>query len=77
LIPSLSLNTGYCPSPEVLIAVSSMVDRLREINPNLVYILDPVLGDSGKLYVQEKCVDVYKSLLPKATCATPNHFEAE
>lgn len=54
-----------------------MVDRLRELNPNLVYILDPVLGDSDKLYVHPKCVDVYKTILPKATCATPNHFEAE
>jgi pyridoxine kinase len=77
LLRQSHLLTGYVPSPESLEAVSSMVDRLRELNPNLVYILDPVLGDSNKIYVHEKCIDVYKTMLPKATCATPNHFEAE
>lgn len=74
---TLSLVTGYVPSPESLEAVSNMVDRLREINPELVYILDTVLGDDNKIYVAPECIDVYKTLLPKANCATPNHFEAE
>lgn len=77
LLRQSHLLTGYVPSPESLEAVSTMVDRLRTLNPNLVYILDPVLGDSDKLYVHPKCVDVYKTILPKATCATPNHFEAQ
>ena len=54
-----------------------MVDRLRQINPDLVYILDPVMGDDGKIYVSPEVVPIYKSLLPRANCATPNHFEAE
>lgn len=54
-----------------------MVDRLLEVNPKLVYILDPVLGDDGKIYVSPETIPIYKSILPKATCATPNHFEAE
>jgi len=54
-----------------------MVDRLREVNPDLIYILDPVLGDDGKLYVPEEVIPIYKSMLPKANCATPNHFEVE
>lgn len=54
-----------------------MVDRLRHINPDLVYILDPVMGDDGKIYVSPEVVPIYKSLLPRADCATPNHFEAE
>ena len=54
-----------------------MVDRLRQINPDLVYILDPVMGDDGKIYVSPEVVPIYRSLLPRANCATPNHFEAE
>ena len=65
------------PGPEALQAVADMVVRLSEVNPRLVYILDPVLGDDGKMYVSPDTIPIYKSMLPLATCATPNHFEAE
>ena len=35
------------------------------------------MGDDGKIYVSPEVVPIYKSLLPRANCATPNHFEAE
>ncbi len=70
-------RTGYIPGAEALQTVSSMVDRLKEVNPDLTYVLDPVMGDDGKIYVSPDVVPVYKSLLPKATVATPNAFEAE
>jgi pyridoxine kinase len=59
------------------LVVSQTVDRLREINPSLIYILDPVMGDEGRIYVSEAVIPVYKLLMKKATCATPNYFEAE
>lgn len=68
---------GYVPGAEALQAVSGMVDRLRQVNPDLIYVLDPVMGDDGKIYVSPEVVPIYKSLLPRANCATPNHFEAE
>jgi hypothetical protein len=41
-------------------------------------VLDPVLGDQGKLYVPAEVVPLYKSLLlPLADLVTPNQFEAE
>lgn len=45
------LLTGYTPSAQALEAVGRAVDRLREINPNLVYVCDTVCGDDGRLYV--------------------------
>lgn len=71
------LLTGYVPGAEALAIVSRTVDRLRVVNPSLIYILDPVMGDDGRIYVSESVIPIYKSLMPKATCATPNYFEAE
>ncbi|EGU11536.1 Bud site selection protein 16 [Rhodotorula toruloides ATCC 204091] len=69
--------TGYVPGADALKVVVLAVDRLRAINPSLVYILDPVMGDDGRIYVSESVIPIYKALLPRATCATPNYFEAE
>ena len=55
-----------------------MIEVLREQNPELVYVCDPVLGDEGRLYLPGEMVGLYKSdLLPLATLLTPNQFEAE
>ena len=39
--------------------------------------MDPVMGDNGKLYVNEDVIPAYKSLLPYAGLILPNQFEAE
>lgn len=44
-------RTGYTPSAEALQVVLEIADRLQEVNPDLVYVLDTVCGDNGKLYV--------------------------
>ncbi len=44
----------------------------------IVYLLDPVMGDIGKgLYVAEDVIPVYKDMLKLATIITPNQFETE
>ena len=40
-------------------------------------VLDPVMGDMGKLYVSPDVVPMYKSLLSHADLITPNQFETE
>ena len=46
--------------------------------PNIcVIVLDPVMGDCGKLYVSEEVVPVYKSMVRHADLITPNQFETE
>ncbi|KAK4704880.1 pyridoxine kinase, partial [Phenoliferia sp. Uapishka_3] len=77
LLRQSHLLTGYVPGAEALLVVSRTVDRLRSINPSLTYVLDPVMGDDGRIYVSESVIPIYKSLMTKANCATPNYFEAE
>ncbi|GAA5921889.1 hypothetical protein JCM3775_003401 [Rhodotorula graminis] len=77
LLRQSHLLTGYVPGADALKVVVRAVDRLRAVNPALVYVLDPVMGDDGRIYVSESVIPIYKALLPRATCATPNYFEAE
>ncbi|KAH8093250.1 Ribokinase-like protein [Cristinia sonorae] len=77
LLRSERLLTGYIPSGEALAAVKEMATKLRKANPELIYLLDPVLGDSGQLYVAPDVIPVYRSMLPLATIITPNWFEVE
>lgn len=40
-------------------------------------VLDPVMGDQGRLYVNEDVLPVYKSIIYLADLIVPNQFEAE
>ena len=40
-------------------------------------VLDPVMGDRGKLYVGEDVVPAYKEIIRDADLILPNQFEAE
>jgi len=72
------LLTGYIGSASMLRTVARLVRKLRQINPDLVYVCDPVLGDNGKLYVPAELTEIYKEeIVPLATILTPNQFEAE
>ncbi|KAH9925910.1 Ribokinase-like protein [Epithele typhae] len=71
------LLTGYIPGAEATAAVTALAERLRKRNPKLIYLLDPVLGDSGKLYVSPDVVPIYRAALSLATIITPNWFEVE
>lgn len=68
--------TGYFGSPEQPAAVARLVAALKEKNPDLLYVCDPVMGDVGGLYVPEKTATAIRDhLIPLATLATPNRFE--
>ncbi|XP_031396295.1 pyridoxal kinase isoform X2 [Punica granatum] len=72
------LLTGYIGSVSFLDTVLEVVKKLRSVNPNLVYVCDPVMGDEGKLYVPQDLVSVYRQkVVPVASMLTPNQFEAE
>ena len=50
-----------------------IAQKLKSINPNLIYVCDPVLGDAGKLYVPAELVGIYKrDVIPVADIITPN-----
>ncbi|XP_043700760.1 pyridoxal kinase-like isoform X1 [Telopea speciosissima] len=72
------LLTGYIGSVSFLETVLQVVHKLRSVNPKLMYVCDPVMGDEGKLYVPEELVSVYRErVVPVASMLTPNQFEAE
>ncbi|KAF9563606.1 bud site selection protein 16 [Agrocybe pediades] len=76
LLPT-RLLTGYIPGAEALSAVAKLACKLRRSRPSMIYLLDPVMGDAGRLYVAPDVVPVYKDMLPLATIITPNWFEVE
>lgn len=70
--------SGYCAGAKELEAVGEVVkDAKRERDGRCFWLLDPVMGDQGRLYVSESVVPVYRSLLPYADLIVPNQFEAE
>ncbi|KAG0728542.1 Pyridoxal kinase [Chionoecetes opilio] len=72
------LLTGYIGSPSFLHKVKSVVQHLKTINPNLIYVCDPVMGDNGKMYVPAELLPVYQEeIVPLADIITPNQYEAD
>lgn len=69
--------TGYLPTAEHVDFAAETIARLRELRPNLLVVVDPVLGDDpGGLYVAEAAAArVRERLLPLADVLTPNRFE--
>ncbi|KAF1833043.1 Ribokinase-like protein [Decorospora gaudefroyi] len=75
------LLTGYMPSAEAVQAIGT-IGRDVKFNAgtkpgSFFWVLDPVMGDNGKLYIPEDEVPEYKSLLREADLILPNQFEAE
>ncbi|CAN8018260.1 unnamed protein product [Ixodes persulcatus] len=70
--------TGYVASESFLNKVADIVQELKEDNPSLMYVCDPVMGDNGKLYVPPGLVSIYRErLVLLADVVTPNQFELE
>ncbi len=40
-------------------------------------VLDPVMGDEGRIYVDEDVIPAYRGLLRDADLILPNQFELE
>lgn len=77
-----AILVGYCPSADVMSAIHNELrpiyaDGSKETRPFLV--MDPVLGDNGRLYVPEDVVQVHRDFLTLGyvDLTTPNQFEME
>ncbi len=67
-----AVMTGYFASAAQVKIAAKLI---AEIKPRFV-LVDPVIGDHGKLYVAEDIATAIRDhLLPLATIATPNIFE--
>ncbi|KAF7193465.1 putative pyridoxal kinase C6F6.11c [Pseudocercospora fuligena] len=75
------LLSGYCPSAALVHEVGKIGRdnkyRAATRPGSFFWILDPVMGDNGRIYVAEECVEAYKGLLKDADLILPNLFEAE
>ncbi|KAI1156661.1 Ribokinase-like protein [Nemania diffusa] len=73
--------SGYVPGAAGVEAVGRIAQELKAnaaSNPgSFFWVLDPVMGDNGKIYVAEDVVPAYRSLIHHADLILPNQFEAE
>ena len=68
--------SGYFGNAAQARSVAKLVSSLREKNPELLYVCDPVMGDLGGLYVPEATAEAIRDhLIPLASLATPNRYE--
>jgi hydroxymethylpyrimidine kinase / phosphomethylpyrimidine kinase / thiamine-phosphate diphosphorylase len=77
-MPPATIKTGMLGSAANLYIVAKWVDKLREANPALALVVDPVLGaTTGASFADEALLAAYREvLLPRTTIATPNAREA-
>ena len=69
--------TGYMGSPENAAVTADFVRRWKAMNPALIHICDPVIGDDDLgVFVADGLIDRFRDdLTPLADIATPNQFE--
>jgi pyridoxine kinase len=68
--------SGYLADAQQAGAVADLVAAVRSRNPGALYLLDPVLGDDGALYMPEAVLAAIRDrLLPLADIVTPNRHE--
>ncbi len=70
--------TGYMGHTAHIDLASDLITLLRKKNPELTVLVDPVMGDHGKLYVSHEIAAHLKSqLMPVADYITPNLWEMQ
>lgn len=73
--------SGYLPGAASVDAAGSIARDLKHKAANkpgsFFWVLDPVMGDNGKLYVAEDVIPAYKNLIKDADLLVPNQFETE
>ncbi|HVY85748.1 MAG TPA: pyridoxal kinase [Caulobacterales bacterium] len=68
--------SGYVGDAEQVSAILDVVERVKTVRKDAVFLCDPVLGDDGKLFVSDAIADaVLNGLAPHADWLAPNAFE--
>ena len=71
-----AIQTGYFGDHSQIAPVARFIAASTQANEPVIYLLDPVLGDAGRLYVDGSILDAMRAdLLPHADIITPNQFE--
>ena len=72
----VGVMTGYFASADQIKVAASFIHTMKDKNPSLYVLVDPVLGDDDSLYVSSEVANATRDeLLPLASCITPNCFE--
>lgn len=67
---------GYLGDPGTVAVLAGAIHRARAHRPGLPVLVDPVLGDAGRIYVRDGILEgVRDVLLPLADIVTPNRHE--
>ncbi|MGC6485458.1 MAG: PfkB family carbohydrate kinase [Candidatus Puniceispirillales bacterium] len=75
-MPVAALMTGYIGRPGQIKPVARFITDFIPQNPHAPVIVDPAIGDHGRLYVDDGIArGIVRWLLPLATIITPNQFE--
>ncbi|MDF1600579.1 pyridoxal kinase PdxY [Mesorhizobium sp. YIM 152430] len=70
--------TGYLGGAEQAASIARLIAAVKVKNPEALYVCDPVIGDSGGLYVPPATAEAIRDhLLPLADIATPNRAELD
>jgi hypothetical protein len=67
-------------APSFGVSLGTPVELCKQaLDLNLIcnIVLDPVMGDQGRLYVNDDVVPAYKKTIHHADLILPNQFEAE
>jgi pyridoxal kinase len=77
-----AIYCGYFATEGQVIEVARLIDDARALNPEILVVVDPILGDAkapgeaGALYVPKPVALAIRNLLvPRADILTPNLFE--
>jgi len=71
-----AILTGFIGTLENLDVTEKIIRQVKQTNPNVAIIVDPVMGDNGKLYVPVEVGDgIISRLIPHADIITPNVWE--
>jgi pyridoxine kinase len=72
----MGVMTGYFADAAQVSVVASHIRHMKQSNPDLFVLVDPVLGDADALYVPvDVAAAIRDELVPLATGVTPNRFE--
>lgn len=68
--------TGYMAHPDHVGLARDIITTVKALHPDSFVLVDPVMGDHGRLYVDEAVAQcIIAELLPLADLITPNAWE--
>ena len=75
-IPRCACSPATSPRRRASSPRPQAIARIKAAKPGIAVLVDPVIGDAGRLYVAQATAEAIRdALLPLATIATPNLFE--